>query len=268
MATIRCQGHDFENIQAILFDKDGTLANVENYLTTLAQRRSHFIAAQVLGPTLGQFPELQRNLLSAFGLQEDTLDPTGLMAVGSRYENEVAAAAYVAQAGWSWIAALNLVQAAFHQAAASLPPKVTQTPPLEGALAMIRQIASTGVKIGIVSADTHSEVMAFVEDYAMAKPSKGIAPIHWYCGASAVTLPKTHPDFLKFACQAMQTDCSATLVVGDSAADRQLAAQGAAGFLAMVGGWRRAPNLETMTGSTMKSPIVIFDRLSQLEAFN
>ncbi len=257
MATVRCQGHLFENIQAILFDKDGTLANVETYLTTLAQRRSHFISAQV--------PGLQSDLLSAFGLQDNVLDPTGLMAVGSRYENEVAAAAYVAATGWGWMAALALVQSAFKQAEASLPTKVTQTPPLEDALPVIQQCAFAGLKIGIVSSDTQAAVKAFVESYA-------IAPISWYCGADVSTPPKTHPNFLAFVCQAMHIESKATLVVGDSAADLQMAYQGAAGFLGITGGWQRTPKIEMATGSMMDLfpdlPIVVFERLSQLEAFN
>jgi phosphoglycolate phosphatase len=269
MATIRCQGRYFENVQAILFDKDGTLANVETYLTTLAQRRSHFITTHLLDPLPCPLPQIQSNLLSAFGLEANRLDPTGLMAVGSRYENEVAAAAYVAATGYGWVAALNLVQAAFQQAEASLPPKVTQTPPLAGTLPMIRQCAAAGLKIGIVSSDTQAEVKAFVESYA-------IAPINWYCGADATTLPKTHPDFLAFACQSMHIDRKATLVVGDSAADLQLAYHGAAGFLGITGGWNRAPKIEAAISSMMKLPInlpidlpiVSFERLSQLEAFN
>jgi phosphoglycolate phosphatase len=258
MATIRCQGHYFENIQAVLFDKDGTLANVEQYLTTLAKQRSHFITTQV--------PAIERDLMGAFGLQGNALDPAGLMAVGSRYENEIAAAAYVAAHGYGWIEALNLVQAAFVQAEASLPAKVTQTPPLEGARPMIQQLASTGLKIGIVSADSQAEVAAFIEGYAMA-------PISWYCGAAATNLATTplakgHPDFLKFACQAMNTDCKATLIVGDSAADLQLAQQGAAGFLGMTGGWQRSPKIEMTVGSNVNLPMVTFNRLSQLEAFN
>jgi phosphoglycolate phosphatase len=253
MATIRCNAHYFENIQAVLFDKDGTLANVEKYLTSLAEARSHLIATQV--------SELRHPLLCAFGLQEGSLDPAGLMAVGSRYENEVAAAAYVAATGQGWIAALNLVQAAFQQAEASLAAKVTQTPPLEGALLLIERMASVGVKIGIVSSDTQAEVSAFVNEYA-------IAPITWYCGAAPETLSKTHPDFLKFACQAMDIDCSATLIVGDSAADLQLACQGAAGFLGMTGGWYRSPKIEAAKGYSTGFPVVSFAQLSQIEAFN
>ena len=253
MATIQCRGHSFENIQAVLFDKDGTLANVETYLLALGQERSRFIETQV--------PGLQAPILTAFGLQNDSLDPTGLMAVGSRTENEVAAAAYVAAAGYGWIAALNLVENAFQQAEATLPAKVTQTPLIEGATLLLRQLRSARVKLGIVSSDTHSEIATFVNHHQLTD-------VGWYCGAAPKTLPKTHPDFLKFACQAMGVNSSATLIVGDSAADLQLARQGAAGFLGMTGGWQRPPTIEAAPNLAADLAAVTFEHLSQIESFN
>ena len=253
MATIQCRGHSFENIQAVLFDKDGTLAKVETYLLALGRERSHFIETQV--------PGLHKPILSAFGLQQDSLDPTGLMAVGSRSESKIAAAAYVAAAGYGWIAALNLVESAFQQAAAALPAKVTQTPLMEGTTLLLRRLRDAQVKLGIVSSDTHTEVTAFVNHHQLTD-------VGWYCGTAAETLPKTHPDFLKFACQAMGVNSSATLVMGDSAADLQLAQQGAAGFLGMTGGWQRPPTIELASNSASNMVAVTFEHLSQIESFN
>ncbi len=253
MATIQCLGHSFENIQAVLFDKDGTLANVETYLLALGRERSHFINAQV--------PGLQGPILSAFGLQNDSIDPTGLMAVGSRTENKIAAAAYVAAAGYGWIAALNLVENAFQQAKATLPAKVTQTLLMEGTALLLQRLRSAQVKLGIVSSDTQSEVATFVNHHQLTD-------IGWYCGAAPKTLPKTHPDFLKFACQAMGVNSSATLVIGDSAADLQLAQQGAAGFLGMTGGWQRPPTIEIASNLAASLAVVTFEQLSQIESFN
>jgi phosphoglycolate phosphatase len=51
-----------------------------------------------------------------FGIEGDTLDPTGLMAVGSRRENEIAAAAYIAETGRGWIESLAIARSAFEEA--------------------------------------------------------------------------------------------------------------------------------------------------------
>ena len=244
MATIRCEQRTFENIQAVLFDKDGTIANVENYLRKLGELRSQLVAAQV--------PGTQADLLSTFGLHQDRIDAAGLLAVGSREQNEVAAAAYVAATGIGWIAALGLVATAFEQAKGMLPRKVTQTPLLPGVVRLIRQLNAVGVVLGIVSSDTHLQVAAFVEHYALTE-------ISWYCGTQPSVLPKTHPDFLPFACKALAVPMTNVLVIGDSAADLALA-QRAGGFVGITGGWQRSPQFS--------ADIVSVETLSQVEVFH
>lgn len=245
MATIRCQHQTFENIRAVLFDKDGTLADVETYLKRLGEMRSHLTAVQV--------PGIQSALLSAFGLQRGQIDAAGLMAVGSRDQNEVAAAAYVAATGIGWVAALNIVTQAFEQAESALPLKVTQTPLLPGVAPFLQQLKSADIALGIVSSDTHLEVAAFVEYY-------GLTEISWCCGVSASTLPKTHPGFLQVACEALTVPAASILVIGDSAADEALAQQGAAGFIGVMGGWQRSPRFSADTVSV--------ETLLQVEVFN
>jgi len=234
MATIRCLDYSFEPVQAVLFDKDGTLANVETYLRALGSARAQSVAAHL---HTSKATQLQSAVLSTFGLSPDRLDPAGLLAVGSRYENEIAAAACLAAVGCGWIAAVERVKAAFVEAETALAPKVHKTPMLAGVNDLISRLAAAGVKVGIVSSDLHSEVAAFVDYYQLAEVS-------WYCGASSTTLPKTHPDFLQFACEALMVDLAKTLVIGDSAADYRLASQGAAGFLGMTGGWQEPPDID------------------------
>ena len=87
MITVNCGQIKFENIQSIIFDKDGTLENSQNYLRELGIRRACLIDAQI--------PGIGDSLLMAFGIQDDIFNPTGLIAVGSRQENKIAAA-YIA----------------------------------------------------------------------------------------------------------------------------------------------------------------------------
>ncbi len=264
MATVRCSAHTFENIQAVIFDKDGTLADVETYLIRLAEVRSQLTAVQV-PRSQAQQNALQSNFLAAFGLKNGTLDPAGLLAVGSRYENEVALAAYLAAIGIGWIAALALVQTAFHQADTILSPKVTQTPLLAGALPLLQQLEQAGIIVAILSADTHPEVTAFIQHYQLTE-------ICWYRGASAGSLPKTHPNALKSACEAINVRPDQTLVIGDSAADLALAHQGSAGFLGVTGGWKQllhisAPKKGFNTEAQPDLAIASTSSLTQVECF-
>ncbi|MEL7492870.1 MAG: HAD family hydrolase [Cyanobacteria bacterium J06554_11] len=236
MAIICCKGRRFESIQAVLFDKDGTLARVEAYLAAVGMARWQLLCREETDLAKETATGAITPLLSAFGMCDGRVDPAGLLAVGSRWENEVAAAAYLAAAGWDWITALNTAQAAFSEAACLHQPKAAKTPLIENVRPLLTRLSEVGIKAGIVSADLQSEVTAFIEYNSLAE-------ISWCCGASASTLPKIHPDFLQFACDAMGAAPSETLIVGDSAADLALARQGAAGFLGMTGGWSLPPRI-------------------------
>ena len=102
MVNIRCGNIEFKNIEAIIFDKDGTLEDSNNFLRELSIHRARLLDAQI--------PGIGEPLLMAFGLQNNQLDPTGLMAVGSRQENLIAAAAYIAETGKSWFEALKIAK--------------------------------------------------------------------------------------------------------------------------------------------------------------
>ncbi|MFK8184644.1 MAG: HAD family hydrolase [Phormidesmis sp.] len=225
MTTILCEKHRFENIEAVLFDKDGTLANVESYLVALGEARATFIDRLV--------PGVRDDILSAFGQKDGHIHPAGMMAVGSRAENEIAAAAYVAVSVNDWIAALTLVRDAFDRAAESLPMKVTQTPLLPDVLDLFGRLRANGVAIGLVSSDTHAEVDAFIAHYGLTTD--------WYCGAGGAMLAKSQAGFLDLACDAMGVMASNVLVVGDSASDIALSNQGSAGFIGLTGGWSTPP---------------------------
>ncbi len=69
MATITCKHHTFHNIEAIIFDKDGTLADSESFLRELAMKRAALISQQI--------PGLYETPLMAFGLTPEYLNPTG-----------------------------------------------------------------------------------------------------------------------------------------------------------------------------------------------
>lgn len=226
MATIRCGDHQFENISAVLFDKDGTLANVEDYLRKLSRERIRQIATAVPRIATGE-------LEATLGVEDGTVDPRGLMAIASRRDTEIAMAAYVAARGRGWRESVAIVHAAFERAKAQMPNQAAQSPLVEGGRSLITRIKGVKAKVGIVSSDTHAAVGEFIEHHALSNK------IDWYCGSSYKTPDKTAPDFLSFVCQALGTHPEQTLIVGDSASDLALSRQGAAGFVVTVGGWRR-----------------------------
>ncbi len=220
MTSIYCQDRQFANIQAIIFDKDGTLEDSGDYLRNLAQKRARLVDAQI--------PGVGEPLLMAFGVNGSNLDPAGLQAVGSRYENQVAAAAYIAETGRGWGAALEIVQGAFNEA-----DRVMESTPaamFPGCLQSIASLAAVGIKLGIVSAATTSQVTKFAHYHKLQSYFQVLL-------GSDLQFAKPDPRLFQFACQEMGVKPDRTLMIGDSSWDMVMGSQGgAAGCIGIAWG--------------------------------
>lgn len=243
MATIRCKNTQFDNVQAILFDKDGTLANSESFLRHLAQRRSRLIDARI--------PGVQEPLLMAFGVEGDRIDPAGLTAVGTRQENEVAAAAYVAETGRGWVESLNIVRSAFDEADKYPPCKSVQTPPTEGAAKLLETLTANGLKPAILSSDSTHQVQAFIETHQLA------SYVQIQFGVDGHS-SKSDPVLLQKILSVLAVKPEEVLVVGDAATDVEVAHNlGAIGCVGFTGGWSTVVNLSQAD--------VLIEQLNQIE---
>lgn len=224
MATIRCLDRTFVNIEAIVFDKDGTLADVESYLKSLGQKRSRLVDAQV--------PGVEEPLLLAFGVEDTYLNPAGLLAVGSRYENKIAAAAYVAETGRNWSEALEVVESAFDEADSYLKRKADHTPLFTNTLETLTALSSAGFKLGLLSADSSDNIQDFLETYQFQGVFEALVGVDG-------TITKPDPSLFIDICAQLGTPPSQTLMVGDSPIDMKMAkAADAAGCVIVSWGWK------------------------------
>ncbi|ACC81029.1 HAD family hydrolase [Nostoc punctiforme] len=206
MATIKCRKITFNNIQAILFDKNGTLEDSETYLRSLAQKATRLIDAQI--------PGTGEPLLMAFGINGNLLDPAGLISVASRRETEVAAAAYIAETGKGWFESLKIARQALDEAEKYI--EQTPSPLFVGSLDLLKYLRKGGLKLGILSAATTDEVNKFVahhqlSDYIQLKMGVDEGP------------SKPDPVLFLQACEALGVEPGATLMVGDAVGDMQMA---------------------------------------------
>ena len=229
MVNIRCGNIEFKNIEAIIFDKDGTLEDSNNFLRELSIHRARLLDAQI--------PGIGEPLLMAFGLQNNQLDPTGLMAVGSRQENLIAAAAYIAETGKSWFEALKIAENAFREVDQSLKKDRTTSPLFAGSLDVLKTLYEAGLKLGILSAAPTQDVEHFVREHNLSDY------IQLMMGGDQ-GLSKPDPQLFLKACHTLITSPQKTLMVGDSQVDILMAKQaGVAGAIGISWANKTAPHL-------------------------
>ena len=204
MVTLNCKGIVFEDIEAVLWDKDGTLADSHAFLRGLAKARSHRIGQQI--------PGIEAALMAAFGCEEGHYDPAGLMAVGTRYDNEIAAAAYIAATGKAWAESVQLAQVAFSESDRSFTRKADFTPPFKGIAALMHHWHQQGIKMAVLSGDTTANVQDFLDRYGFSRY------VLWSVGSEA---PPTKPDpqMVWTACERLAVAPERCLVIGDSELD-------------------------------------------------
>lgn len=215
MLNIKCGNKTFTNVEAILFDKNGTLEDSEICLRSFAQKATRIIDSQI--------PGIGEPLLMAFGVNGDILDHAGLMAVASRRESEIAAAAYIAETGRAWIEALTIARQALEEAdkyAQNIP-----SPLFDGCLEVIQQLSGYGLKLGILSAATTSEVYTFAQTTGLNNYMQLLMGVDEGVG-------KPDPKLFLLACEQLGVSPNKTLMVGDSIGDMQMAKNaGAAGCI-------------------------------------
>jgi len=223
VVTVCCGGVEFTGIAAIIFDKDGTLEDSPAYLRALALKRSRLIDAQI--------PGVGEPLLMAFGVQGGEIDHQGLMVVGSRVENEIAAAAYIAETGRPWPEARHIARQAFENADRTVTRDRTTSPPFPGVAETLERLHRSGLTLGVLSAGTTPEVEEFVS-YSELRPWLALELGHEPDG-----LAKPDPALYRKACDRLHLPPEQTLMVGDSEFDWAMArAAGAAGVVGICWG--------------------------------
>lgn len=206
MATIFCNGVRFEGIEAVIFDKDGTLANSHQCLWQLGEKRAELIDAIV--------PNIKPAVLATFGCEPHRIDPGGLMAVGTREDNEIAIATLIAEKGYD--NARSIVQSVFQQVDRQLPRKASLTPPYSGIVELLRSLGS--VKLGVLSSDIEANIRDFLEEYELSDYFQGVV------GAQP-GISKPNPRLLFLMCKELSVDPNVALVIGDTIADTKLTPQ-------------------------------------------
>lgn len=231
MPTLLCGKLKIAGVQAIIFDKDGTLADSRPFLLQLAQRRAWHVAAMVQKPS-SICPE---TVMAALGCSPTTIDPEGLMAVGSRQENLTVAAGYLAQSGYSWLQALTAAKTAFERADGDFGNKAANTPLYPDTVAMLNRL-SPPLTLALLSGDAPNYVEEFLEVYGLRR--------FFTCwrGTAPADSPKPNPNLLLQMCHQLKISPAHSVVIGDSSVDQQMAQRAEAkAFISVSAPWGSPP---------------------------
>ena len=230
----------FGPLQAILFDKDGTLSNSEAFLTALAQVR---LAAALEQVPLVLRPQLAHLLQRAYGLSVDQgtmglgLDPGGATAVASAGHNLISTATCLTQVGLSWSEALSKARTIYTQPLDQHLSGAERTPPLPGVQPLLRHAQELGLPCGIISGDCRQGIEDFLKHWDL---------LHTITVFRGSDQPPAKPaaQAALHLCRDLGVDPQHCLLFGDSGQDLAMArAAGVGVVVGYTGGWRSPPQL-------------------------
>lgn len=225
--TVCCGQRCFEGVQAIIFDKDGTLADSMPYLAQLGQRRVDCLEAR--------YPGAGTQVATALGMVQGWPQPDGTLAVGTRQSDVAATMAVLVALDIPRDKAREQVEQCFEQADRGMVGKAQHTPPFPGTTAMLARL-SQQLRLGVLSSDSPPHVDQFLARYDLSRYFQG------WLGTSAGDPPKPDPRLLRQLCASLGVVPATVLVVGDSIADQQVVARGGgAGFISVSQVWGCAP---------------------------
>jgi len=194
----------------IVFDRHGTLVDQEHFLLSLAMARRQGLTGMV-GSCVGDLWE------KAVGvdLKDERIDHNGPLATAPQREEMLIAASAVYQCGHSWSEAKRIVQVAYDQADELLKPSYGCVL-LEGAADVLRQLRSNGLKLAIVTTDSHRRTEESLRFLSVARFFDVII------GGDDIRNAKPAPDMVLEACRQIGCAPDEAVIVGDSLSDVQM----------------------------------------------
>lgn len=228
-------------LEAVLFDKDGTISHSEPMLVALAQARVFHCLA--LADLADDDPERHRDLDDllhrAYGLAPEGVHPAGTMAVASRDQNLVATATALVQVGLGWPEALAMAEAVFARTDALHGQGSEQRPaPTAGLRPLLESLRLAGVRCAVISNDHVDGIEAFLAAHDLASYVQAI----W----SAEHQPrKPDPAAVHGLCAELGVAVESCALIGDANSDLRMArAAGVPVVLGYRAGWQRRVDLD------------------------
>lgn len=228
-------------VEAVLFDKDGTLSHSEPMLEALAEARVFHCLSEVAARLPGEVrsAELTELLRRAYGMEGQGVHPAGTMAVAARGHNLIATATVLVQVGLGWPESLSIAEEVFartdslHGGGSSNPPQ-----PTDGLRPLLEQLQTSGVRCAVISNDHEPGIHSFLEAHGLSRHFQAI----WSAGHRPC---KPDPGAVHGVCRELGVPAGRCALIGDANSDLRMArAAGVAVVLGYRAGWRQPPPLD------------------------
>ena len=230
-------------IKGIIFDKDGTLSNSEDYLLELAKARIDFSASNFKKLKINYIKIwlLRRLLFYVYGLRSNSLSANGSLAIASREQNIISTATIFTLFGFDWFNSLSLSNKIFdevdiffsHQKDNRQKAKYL----ISGALELLLSLKSKGVCIALMTNDTKEGI----EEFILRNNLEGIFDYFW----SAESKPsKPNPEAVIELCKKMNLNPAECALISDADTDLKMGKKADIPIvIGFTGGWRNPPTL-------------------------
>ncbi len=230
-------------IKGIIFDKDGTLSNSEEYLLEIAKRRVEFAVNKFKKLKINNFKIflLRKFLNSVYGLKNKSLLANASLAIASKEQNIISTATIFTLFGFDWFKSLSISQAIFDEVDISLSNNEDNMQKkrtlISGAFDLLISLKNKGVCIGLMTNDTQ----AGIEQFISSNKLEGIFDYLW----SAENKPsKPNPKAVIELCKRMKINPSDCALISDADTDLEMAKEADIPIIiGFTGGWKNPPNI-------------------------
>ena len=243
MAELLIRNSSVGFIKAIIFDKDGTLSNSEEYLLELAKTRIEFAVSKFRKLKINTLKIilLRKLLNSVYGLKNQTLTANGSLAVASKEQNIISTATIFSLFGFDWFKSISISVEIFDEVDIFLSNKIGNMQKhrtlISGAFDLLVSLKDKDVCIALMTNDTQKGI----EEFIFRNKLEGIFDYFW----SAENKPaKPKPEAVIELCKQMNLSPSECALISDADTDLRMAKKAdipiVVGF---TGGWENPPNL-------------------------
>ena len=247
MAELLIRNTSVGFIKAIIFDKDGTLLNSEEYLLELAKIRTDFAISKLKKLKINNFKIflLKKLLNTVYGLKNQILSANASLAIASREHNVISTATIFTIFGFDWFKSLSLSEEIFDEVDIFLVNNKTNTQKkrtlIEGAFDLLFSLKNKGVSIALMTNDTKLGI----EEFIFENKLEGIFDYLW---SSENKPSKPNPKAVIELCKKMNFNPSECALISDADTDLRMAKKaGVPVVIGFNGGWKIPPTLNEKT---------------------